>query len=33
MALEQNLDLLIERVNPLIAHEQISGEQGAFDPI
>ena len=33
MALEQNLDLLIERVNPLIAHEQIAGEQGAFDPI
>lgn len=32
MALEQNLDLLIERVNPLIAHEQIGGARGAFDP-
>jgi outer membrane protein TolC len=33
MALEQNLDLSIERVNPLIAHEQIGAEQGAFDPV
>jgi outer membrane protein TolC len=33
MGLEQNLDLLIERVNPLIAHEQIGEAQGAFDPV
>jgi outer membrane protein TolC len=33
LALQRNLDLLIERVNPLIAHEQIYEATGAFDPL
>ena len=32
LALEQNLELAIERVNPLIAHERIGEARGAFDP-
>lgn len=32
MALVNNLDLVIERVNPDIAAQKVRGEQGAFDP-
>lgn len=33
LALTQNLDLEIERINPPIAHEQIREAAGAFDPL
>jgi outer membrane protein len=32
LALERNLDLTIERIEPLVAHEQIRLTAGAFDP-
>jgi outer membrane protein len=33
LALERNLDLTIERLNPLIAREQVREARGAFDPV
>lgn len=32
LALERNLDLMIERIEPLVAHEQIRQVAGDFDP-
>ena len=33
LALERNLDLTIERIEPLLAHEQIRQAAGEFDPL